>query len=591
MLTFFKQIKEFLYPINSIKLIIILGSMILGAVLELIGIGVIMLFVSLLVNIESNVSQGYLGDILSFFNIKNSKEILIYGSIFIFLIFLLKNTYLIFQKYIKNLFVYNRYRNISQRLFLSYIKAPYSFHLNKNSADLVRNIMIESERIASDVIMPFLQIITEFILIVSISIMLMIVEPFITFFSIVFLGGISFLFIQLSKKKISIYGSTALYERRRLMKITNESIGGIKDIIITNKREWFINNFNKNIRSLLKSRIFQQTIEQGIRPSIETIAVLGMIFISFILFLEGRPVISLLPTLTLFAFSIYRFLPSLNNIINDYVKIKYYSDLLSPVYKDLERLNKEKNNKDNKKISFKNKLELKNVSYKYSETKKDVLKDINLTIFKGKAVGIIGETGSGKTTLVDIIAGFLEPINGEIIVDGIDIKNNIESWQENIGYISQFIYLSDDTIYKNIAFGLEEEEINKERVLEVIKIASLKEFVESLPNGINTIIGERGVRLSGGQRQRIGIARALYNDPKILIMDEATSSLDTITEKYIIEAIEKIKKERTIITIAHRLSTVKNCDILYVIKEGKIVDSGTYQELLKKNEYFKTIAK
>ncbi|MDD4467190.1 MAG: ATP-binding cassette domain-containing protein, partial [Candidatus Pacebacteria bacterium] len=236
---------------------------------------------------------------------------------------------------------------------------------------------------------------------------------------------------------------------------------------------------------------------------------------------------------------------------------------------------------------FKEEIRIENVSYTYPKSTQEALKNVSFAVKKGEAVGIIGPTGCGKTTIADIILGLLEPTKGKIEVDKKNIRENIDGWQKNIGYVPQFIYLSDDTIYNNIAFGIDKEKIDKSRLLKAAKVACLDDFVKKLPKGLDTFIGERGIRLSGGQRQRIGIARAIYHNPEILVMDEATSSLDNITEKYVIEAIERLKKGRTVIIIAHRLTTVKNCDILYMFKEGRIVGSGTYKDLFERNSDFK----
>jgi ATP-binding cassette, subfamily B, bacterial PglK len=360
-----------------------------------------------------------------------------------------------------------------------------------------------------------------------------------------------------------------------------------------NRQNWFVVKFQKSMKLLSKTEIFRETISQSVRPIMESIAVIGMLFIVLFLLQQGHSIGILASILALFALAIQRLLPAINSIVGEYNKLRYHVYSVKPVYEDIINFRKysKENKKENiEKTTLKDKIELKNISYTYPESKEEVLKNISLSIPKEKAVGFVGATGSGKTTLIDLILGLLEPTKGNILVDGKDIRNNLKAWHKNIGYIPQFIYLSDDTIANNIAFGLTEKEIDQEKLKEAIEASQLDEFVKRLPNGLDTFIGERGIRLSGGQRQRVGIARALYNNPEILVMDEATSSLDNITEKFVIQAIENLKKERTVIIIAHRLTTVKNCDKLYLIKDGRIIDEGTYEELLKNNGDFKLMA-
>jgi ATP-binding cassette subfamily C protein len=304
--------------------------------------------------------------------------------------------------------------------------------------------------------------------------------------------------------------------------------------------------------------------------------------------------------LALFALSIRRLLPAVNNIVSQYSSLRYNAYSVNPIYEDLINLEKyqnlkqdDDNDKDNnksKKSFLKEKIAIKNLDFKYQKHQDLILRDISFSITQGQAIALVGSTGSGKTTLADLILGLLKPSSGKIEVDDKDIYTNISAWQKNIGYIPQFIYLSDDSIKNNIAFGLEEDEIDDDKLKKAIEVSQLTEFIGQLPEKENTKIGERGIRLSGGQRQRIGIARALYDNPEVLVMDEATSSLDNITEKFIIEAIEKLKKNRTIIIIAHRLSTVKNCDQLYILKQGQIIEQGTYNELIVKNKEFKDMS-
>ncbi len=592
MISFLKKLKEVVGPVKKGKAVLFFFLIFFGAFLELFGIGVIMVFVSAFTDISTLFETKWLSPLFNFFNIKNHKDVLIYGSILLGLFFLFKNSYLIFLKYIKSSFGYNKYKEISSRLFSFYINAPYVFHLKRNSVDSIRNISIEVGNICKSVIMPILQIVSEGVVIIAISIMLFIVEPFIAFFVLSFFFLVTLFFFIVIKKKVKSYGRRSLKERKKIMQIVSEGIGGIKDILVSDRKNWFKKKFHSSIHKLSRVQTFQQTIEQSTRPIMETFAVFGMLTVSFVLLFLGRSIPSIISTLTLFAFSIYRLLPAVNNLFNDYIRIRHFSCAIDPIYNDLilEKEQRKADKKSGKEINFENEIKLSDVSYSYLEDGNNVLENVSLLIPKNKAIGIVGETGSGKTTIIDLILGLLTPQKGKVEIDKRDIRENLKSWQKKIGYVPQFIYLSDDTIYNNIAFGIEKEKIDKNKVLKATDAAFLTSFVEKLPKKLDTIVGERGIRLSGGQRQRIGIARALYHNPEVLIMDEATSSLDNITEQYVMSAIESLKKERTLIIITHRIKMIQNCDIIYFLKEGKLVASGNYEELLEKNKEFNLMA-
>jgi ATP-binding cassette subfamily C protein len=596
-----KKLKTILPPKDKFKIIILIILMILAGFLEVVSIALLSGFVAGVADPNLILNNEYISSILSFLNINSDRQILIFGTISLILVFLIKNIYLITYKYFQARFIYNRYRSISTRLFKIYMNVPFSFHLNRNSASLIRNVSTESKMIATNVMLPILQIATEFIMALSIIILLLSVQPIITIFILIALGMVSYFFLKGTKKTMKKHGQKALNEREKIIKTVNEGIGGFKEVTLNNRKPWFITRFEDSMLNLSKAEIFQQTTKQSVSPIIETIAIAGMLLIAFILLKQGHSLAMLSSILALFALSIRRLLPAVNNIVAQYSSLRYNAYSVDPIYQDLvdlekyENMNdkaedKEKNKEEYKKTTLKEGIEVKNLNFKYQKEQDLILKDINLNIKQGQAIALVGSTGSGKTTLADLILGLLKPSSGKIEVDGKDIYTDISAWQENIGYIPQFIYLSDDSIKNNIAFGLEEDEIDNNKLQKAIKASQLTEFISQLPEKENTKIGERGIRLSGGQRQRIGIARALYDNPEILVMDEATSSLDNITEKYIVQAIEQLKRDRTIIIIAHRLSTVKNCDQLYILKQGKIIDQGTYNELIVKNKEFKDMS-
>ena len=591
-----KKLNEVLPEKDRKKLFLIFILMLFGAVLEVLSIGIIAGFVTIIAEPENIFQIEWLHPLFTFLNIQSSRDILIYGSIFLIAIFFFKNAYIIFYRYISSRFVYNRYKNISGRLFNIYMNVPYSFHLRRNSADLIRNVTGETKILASHVMISVLHIAAEGVIAMGIILLLFIVEPLVTLITLVLLGGISSIFLKTTREKLKKYAEKALKERAKIIKTVNEGMGGFKDATVMGRQMWFVESFKKSIDDLSRAEVFQQVTRQSVRPMIEAIAVIGMLTITLLLLSQGYTIVSLASILALFAFSVYRLLPGINIIISEYSSLRYHAYSLEPIHSDLIKLKDyERKNKKNKKeevvrLSFKDKIEVSEISYAYPESSESVLENISLTVKKGTAIGIVGATGSGKTTIVDLILGLLSPLRGEVKVDGKNIKDNLQPWQKNIGYIPQFIYLSDDTIFNNIAFGIEEEKIDRNKVEKAAEMAQVNEFTDRLTEKLDTVIGEHGIRLSGGQRQRIGIARALYHDPELLVMDEATSSLDSVMERYVIEAIERLKKDRTIIIVAHRLGTVKNCDQIYIVKDKKIAAQGTYNKLLESNSDFKLMA-
>ncbi len=597
MLDLLKKLKAILPAKDKFKVIVLILFMIFAGILEVLSIGILSGFVAGVADPDLLLKNQYLTNLFKFLNITTDRQILIYGTISLIAIFLFKNLYLIAYKYLKARFIYNRYRSISSRLFKIYMNVPYSFHLKRNSADLIRNVSPEARAIATNVMLPLLQIATEAIMTLAIIILLLAVEPLVTLFTLIILGGVSALFLKFTKKRMKRHGKKALAERAEIIKTLNEGVGGFKEVTLMNRQAWFIKKFEDSILNLSRAQIFQQATKQSVKPIIETIAIAGILLIAIFLLNQGHSLASLAATLALFALSIKRLLPAINGIISQYNSLRYHSYSVDPIYQDLINLKdyeyKERREKEEKKDKkedsslLKEKIEVKNLDFKYDSDQELILKNISLTIPQGHAIGLVGATGSGKTTLVDLILGLLKPTSGQIEVDRKDIFKHLADWQENIGYIPQFIYLSDDSIKNNIALGLKEEDIDDKKIKKAIEVSQLTEFINQLPDKENTKIGERGIRLSGGQRQRIGIARALYNNPEVLVMDEATSSLDNVTEKIIIQAIEKLKRNRTIIIIAHRLTTVKNCDNLYILKHGQIIAQGSYNELAEKNQEFK----
>jgi ATP-binding cassette subfamily C protein len=476
---------------------------------------------------------------------------------------------------------------IGTKLFKSYMLAPYTFHLTRSSAELLRNTNIEVKQLVNVVLVGTLKAMMDIIMIAFIFALLVVTEPIISIITFGLLGVTSGIFLNIIKKRVKKYGKIEQQERKHMINSVNQGLGGLKESRVLNKEGFFIDTFWDAIQKIAVAARFKEVANQVTKPFIETLAVVGMLIIILIIIWQGRDIESTIPILALFGAATVKLMPAFKEMVNALTNVRYAIYSVNPVHDDLKSLRRDvrRSEKDTGEadFDFSKKIEVKDLTYFYPDSDTPAVDSINLSIKHGEAIALIGPSGAGKTTFVDIILGLLESTSGDIFVGDMGVKNHLKAWQKHIGYIPQSIFLGDFSIKQNIAWGIPDEEVDIESLTNALEAAQLREFVESLPDGINTEVGERGVRLSGGQRQRIGIARALYHNPDVLIMDEATSALDNETESFVIEAIEKLKGNRTIIMIAHRLSTVKNCDLIYDLRDGKVSRTGTYEELFMPN--------
>ncbi|MFH5833504.1 ABC transporter ATP-binding protein [Halalkalibaculum sp. DA3122] len=590
-----KKLFYMLPPGDKLKITILFIMMLVAALLEIAGIGMIPAFVAIVAVPDRVLEYELLGPLLMYLGIENAQDLLLFGSVALVLMFIIKSAYIVFYGYVESRFLFNRKYLVSRRMMDTYMQAPYTFHLNRNSSELVRNVNGEVNIVVNNIIQGFLKIGRDGVMALTILGFLFYYEPLITIVVLLLSGLGAGSFIFFTQNKMKQYGEEELEHRGKMIKAIYEGISGLKDARILNREAEFMNQFSKEARASATLNTYTRFIKQIPRPVVETTAVIGMMLISVLMVVQGRPMSAIIPTLTLFAMATVRLMPAIQSISSMYTGLQYNLASLDPVYDDLKMLEKEtqkflEDREKATKIDFRDHIEVKNVHYSYPGSDEQALNGISVTIPKGKAIAFVGESGAGKTTIVDLLLGLMEPTKGTITVDGTDIHKNLSGWQQNIGYIPQSIYLADDTLRRNIAFGLPEHEIDDEKIARAIKSAQLGRLLKNLPDGLDTIIGEHGARLSGGQRQRVGIARALYHNPEVLVMDEATSALDNITEQQVTKAIESLIGERTIIMIAHRLTTVMNCDRLYLMEEGEIVQEGTYNELVEKSTLFREMA-
>jgi len=590
-----RKIRYILPKKDPLKIAVLFLLMMAAAAIEVVGIGMIPAFVAIVASPGEVFGYEPIQPLLSFLNINTNEDLLIWGSGALVGIFIVKSIYITAYHYLEARYLFNRRYRISDRMMRAYMHAPYIFHLKRNTAELLRNITTEVEIVIKTVLSNMLKLAKESIMTFSILLFLFIVEPLITLL-IIFLAGLGAgTFLVLTKKKVKAFGFQEQGHRRNMIKAVNQGLGGIKDARVLNREDEFIRKFS--IEAYKSSRLltYMKYIQQIPKPVVETTAVVGMMAIAALLVWQGRPMSAIIPILTLFAMATVRLMPSIQQLSSMYTNLRYSIVSIEPIYEDLKELEHSgfelaEDRKNTTRMNLETQIEAKDIYYRYPDSDEFALNGISFTIPRGKAVAFVGSSGAGKTTVVDMLLGLLKPESGTIEVDGKKVFENLSAWQQAIGYIPQSIYLADETLKNNVAFGVPDKDIDDGQVIKALKLAQLGSLLETLPLGLQTVLGENGTRLSGGQRQRVGIARALYHDPDVLVMDEATSALDNITEKEITKAIEKLKGERTVIIIAHRLTTVMNCNKLYLMDKGKIIDGGTYKELLHSNRQFKEMA-
>lgn len=559
---------------QKFKILVLAIMIVIGSLFELLGITGILPFIQVATNPASIQKTWYLKDAYEFMGMNSSNVFLAVLALLLAAIYLVKNIYLTVMNYMIYRFTYTNQRKLAYRLLSCYLKQPYSFFVKKNSAELIRNVSDDTSMMF-DTVLSVMQLLVEFIVCGLLLVYLMVIDKSITLGVGVAIGIVLIIFMKMIKKSVQKKGENVREARVGMSKWLLQTFGGIKETKIMAKESFFLKNFNNHYTDFANNHCVYQTLSYLPKPFMETVCICSLLIIVALKLLNGTAAAYFIQTIALFAVAAFRLLPAFNRITGYISRITFNKSGVDAVYSDLreiEDLEKNTIHDDNSKtnIELKETIEIKNLSFRYPEVEEYVLKNINLSISKNKSVAFIGPSGAGKTTLADLILGILEQENGEILVDNVDIRNNMTMWHNKLGYIPQSIYLMDDTILNNIAFGIPSEDIDMERIKEVVKDAQLDEFIDSLDNGIYTEIGEQGVRLSGGQRQRIGIARALYGDPDVLILDEATSALDNDTEAAVMDAINSLSGKKTLIIIAHRLSTIENCDVVYEVKDCNV---------------------
>ena len=554
--------------------------------LETLGIGLVIPALALMSQTELAVKYPVLIPIMDQLGNPSHNSLVIIGMLVIVGVYAFKSVFLVFLSWWQMGFVYDLQANLSQRLFIGYLRQPYTFHLQRNSAQLIRNVIQESSILANSGMLSGLMFLTEVFVLFGILVLLVVVEPLGALVVISTVGLTGWCFHFMTSGYILRWGNARLYHDGLRLQYLQEGLGGVKDVKLLGRENDFLAQYQLHNISSNKVGRRKATMQVIPRLWLELLAVTGLAVLVLVMIKQGKPLEALLPVIGLFAAAAFRLMPSVNRILGALQNIRYSLPVIDILYDELIKVNLEKveEKRQDKIFAFKNKLSIEHVSFCYPESEKMVLKEANISVHRGTSIGFIGGSGAGKSTLVDVILGLLNPTEGVVKVDDIDIQTNMRGWQNQIGYVPQSIFLTDDTLRRNIAFGLQSEKIDDDAVLRAVRAAQLEEFIGQLPEGLDTIAGERGVRISGGQLQRIGIARALYHDPSVLVLDEATSSLDYSTEHSVMEAVRALQGEKTIIIVAHRLSTLEHCDKIYQLDTGMIVEEGVPKTVFPKEK-------
>lgn len=557
----------------------LLGLTVIGMLLETLGVGLVVPAVALLVRRDLGGSYPQLRPALVAIGSPTQVQLVIFGMITLIVVYLIKSAVLALLAWRQLSFALDVKVHLSQRLLTLYLQQPYTFHLQRNSSQLMRNVGSEVGMV-SGAIQHLMSLTTEGLVLLAITSLLVLVEPVGALVVVLVVGSVGWIFQRATRARIASWGKLRQYHSGLAVQHLIQGLAGAKDVKLLGREQDFISKYDfHNIEGTRVVQL-QAALSQYPRLGLELLAVVGMAMLVFIMLAQGQSPEDVVPTLGLFAVATFRIMPAANRILVAVQTLGFSVTAINTVAEEFKLPASDLPRRSGRPPVFAENITLRDVHYTYPEASSPALNGISISVRKGESVGFIGPSGSGKSTLVDVLLGLLTPAAGEVMLDGVNILDDMRGWQDQIGYVPQFIYLTDDTIRRNVAFGIANENIDGEAVLRAIRAAQLEEFIATLPQGVDTVVGERGVRLSGGQRQRIGMARALYHNPAVLVLDEATSALDSATERELMEAVIALQASKTVLIVAHRLSTVAHCDRLFRIEEGAVVEDGAPEDIL-----------
>ncbi|MEZ0232424.1 MAG: ABC transporter ATP-binding protein [Methylophilaceae bacterium] len=567
----FKKLTSLLTLKQKRSALFLLLLMIVGMLLETLGVGLLVPVLAFMAQSNPLAEHPRLAALIARWGNPTASQLIIIGMCLLVAIYAFKAIFLALLNWRQARFVFKLQANLSQRLFSGYLYQPYTFHLQRNSSQLIQTISNETGQFSRGAMLPGMILLTEGLVLLGIGSLLLVIEPIGACLVMLILFGAGGIFYSLSRSRSVRWGKARQFHEGMAIQHLQQGLGGAKAVKLAGRENDFLTQFSAHNKSSANIWEKQITLQALPRLWLEFLAVLGLAILVTTLLLRGASVASLIPTIGLFAAAAFRLMPSFNRVLTAIQNLRFALPVTNRLIDELALFDNAHQGEDIGAFDFHHEIHLENVSYSYPDAMDSALKNVNITIKKGASLGIVGSSGAGKSTFVDVILGLLPPANGKVYVDNADIQDNLRGWMKMIGYVPQHIYLTDDSLRNNIAFGIPPEQIDDDAIWHSLKAAQLEDFVRNMPEGLATVVGERGVKLSGGQRQRIGIARALYNDPPVLVLDEATSALDAITEQGVMNAVRELHGKKTILIIAHRLSTVAHCDFVITLEAGQVI--------------------
>ncbi len=576
---------------------LLLLALVVAAALETVGVGLVMPFIALVTNpelAESSAPLRWLGGVLG---ATDHATLLIECGALLLVFYAFKGLFLGVLTHAQNTFVYGKMERLSAQLLRAYLSAPYAFHVGRNSAELQRNVNTDLPLCFNWVVTHAFLLVSDTLVVVVLSALLVAFSPAASLVALVVLGGLALVYVRLVRSRTEDLGAIEQHSFGQMVKWVNQGLGALKETRVRGVEEFFIERYARECAEYARARRTLQTVTEVPRLLLETVAVGGVVGVMLVAVARGEDAAALVPLVALFGAAAFRLLPAFTRIIRSLHLVRHFRPSLDTVLADMRLLDgipeaeSSHAGAEAARVALVRDLEFRDVGFGYAGAQEPVLRGVSFRIERGQCVGIVGSSGAGKTTVVDLMLGLFAPTTGGIFADGRDVGGDLVGWRRNFGYIPQEIYLTDDTIRRNVAFGVPDHAIDDDAIWRALRAARLDDFTRQLSGQLDHEVGEGGVRISGGQRQRLGIARALYHDPAILVMDEATSALDAQTERAITETTLRLAGERTVIIIAHRLSTLEGCDRLLFLKDGVVEAEGSYAELATDSSSFRAMAR